>query len=266
MPETLSLATRAQQWAFFMSWRLRARLVRAIVPRRRVRSRGLAFTLPADNWITYHRWRTYDDKEPETLDWIDGLPPAGVLFDIGANIGLYTIYAAKRHPSMRVAAFEPEYSNLHLLRDNIVENALGAQVTTYPVALGRATSISYLHVQDLHPGAALHTVSSDALTSTRTDRAVVWREGIVQMALDDFCEQAGLRPSAIKIDVDGNELEVLAGAVRTLASPGLRSVLIEMPADAAGRAPCAAQLEAAGLRPAWTDASGRTQNEVWNRS
>lgn len=265
MTDGLTLGARARQWAFFMSWRLREGLVRLIVPRRAVESRGLRFTLPADNWITYYRWKTYNDKEPETLDWIDGLRGDDVLFDVGANIGLYSLYAAHRHPHMRVASFEPEYSNLHLLRDNVAENGVTERIAIYPVALGDENRLTFLHVQDLHPGAALHTVSDErTLPATRTDRPVVGREGIVQMTLDAFVEQTGLQPTCMKIDVDGNERQVLAGATTTLASPAFRSMLIELPSGVE-REPCAAQLSAAGLRQTWRDPSGASQNEVWAR-
>lgn len=266
MPE-LSLTTRARQWAFFRSWQLREALVRLIVPRRTVRSRGLTFTLPADNWITYHRWKTYNEKEPETLDWIDGLRAGDILFDVGANIGLYSLYAAHRHPSMSVAAFEPEYSNLHLLRDNVAVNGVSGRVQIYPLALGDENRLSYLHVQDLHPGAALHTVSHDrTLPATRTERQVVGREGIVQMTVDAFAEQTGVQPTCMKIDVDGNETQVLTGARRALADPAFRTMLIELPGQADERQACVVHLEAAGLRLTWRDASGRSQNEVWARA
>jgi FkbM family methyltransferase len=254
-----------RQWAFFASWRLRRRLVDFITPRRSVSVRGLAFDLPSENWITDYRRRTYGSKEPETLDWIDAMSGDGVLFDVGANIGLYTLYAARRHAALRVAAFEPEYSNLHLLRDNVITNRVDPQVMIYPVALGAANGLSYLHVQDLHPGAALHTVSGDHLTTTRTERPVVAREGVVEMTLDAFCEQAGVAPTCMKIDVDGNETNVLDGAARTLSSPAFRSLLIEMPADPAQHAACTACLERAGLHRARLERPGDSHNEVWSR-
>ena len=166
---------------------------------------------------------------------------------------------------MRVSAFEPEYSNLHLLRDNVIKNEVDGQVTIYPVALGAANGLSYLHVQDLNPGAALHTVSGDVLTKTRTERPVVAREGVVEMTLDAFCEQAGVAPTCMKIDVDGNETSVLEGAARTLSSPAFRSLLIEMPVEIAQHATCTARLERAGLRRDRLAQAGDSHNEVWIR-
>ena len=67
-------------------------------------------------------WRvtTFLTKEPETIEWIDTFAPGDVLFDIGANIGCYSIYAASR--SVRVMAFEPESQNYALINQNIFLN------------------------------------------------------------------------------------------------------------------------------------------------
>ena len=91
----------------------------------KVNSRGLSFKLVSDNWITKYRLRTFNEKEPEMLDWVDGnLRDEDILFDVGANIGIYSIYAALRKPKATVYAFEPEYSNLNQLKQNIINNSL----------------------------------------------------------------------------------------------------------------------------------------------
>jgi FkbM family methyltransferase len=245
---------------------LRWRAVRALAPRRVVHSRGLRFTLQCENAITHYRWRTYDEKEPETLDWIDRWVRDGdTLFDVGANIGVYTLYAAHRHRGVQVVAFEPEYANLHLLRDNLVENGLAERVTVYAVALGNRCGLSRLHVQDLAPGSALHTEAREPLDRTLAGRPVVWREGICTVTLDEFCKETAIRPNALKIDVDGTEPDVLEGAQETLRWRALRSLLIELPADPAGRDACEGLLRGAGLRRDWRDPLGVSSNEIWTR-
>lgn len=244
----------------------RWRVAQTITPRRIVHSRGLCFTLQCNNWITYYRWQSYNTKEPETLDWIDTWMRDGdVFFDIGANIGVYTVYAALRHPRAHVIAFEPEYANLHLLRDNIVENGLQGRVEVYSIALSNRSGISQLHIQDFTPGAALHTESRDTLSVTRTQHPVVWHEGICALTLDRFCGETGLQPQCIKIDVDGTELEVLEGGVRTLASPRLRSLIIELPRETEAHEACERLLVDAGLRREWQDSLAKSPNEIWVR-
>ena len=66
------------------------------------------------NWITRFRINTFATKEPETLAWIDTFENKTVFWDIGANVGLYSCYAVKRH-NCKVCAFEPSIFNLELL-------------------------------------------------------------------------------------------------------------------------------------------------------
>lgn len=246
---------------------LRARwaLVAALAPRREIRARGLRLTLRVENWITHYRWATYAHKEPETLDWIDrDLRDGDLLLDVGANIGVYTVYAALRHSALRVIAFEPEVANAHLLRDNIVANRVADRVDAYAVALGEREGLGTLLVQDLTPGSALHALAPAPADRTPAGRPVVFRQGVIATTLDRFCERVGCRPNALKIDVDGTEPEILAGAAATIGAPALRTVLVEMPARAEDAERCHGLLAAAGLRrvEGRRSASG---NEIWSR-
>ena len=142
-------------------------------------------------------------SEPETLEFIDRfVTPGDVFFDVGGNVGMYTLYAALRHPQASVVVFEPEYSNLHLLRDNVTDNHLNERVRIYPVAVSDRTGVGALHVQDLTPGAALHSESPRPLARTEAGEPVLMSEGAWTVTLDEFCNQTGQWPNAIKVDVD----------------------------------------------------------------
>lgn len=248
-----------------LAWRVRYRLLEALEPRRIVHARGLRFSLHCGNWITRFRFDTFDTKEPETLDWLDRHVRDGdTLFDIGGNIGVYALYAALRHPRTAVVVFEPEYANLHLLRDNIHVNGLSGRVAVYPFAISDRTGVSLLHVQDVTPGAALHTESSGLLVRTEAGEQVVLTEGTWAMRLDEFCADARVWPNALKIDVDGGEGRVLAGAAATLASPELRTVIVE--GGPKGLLPDVRNLLiCAGLRPIHLSQYSEAGNEVWIR-
>lgn len=257
---------RAARWIRRVGYRLRWRLLEALASRRTVRARGICFTLNCDNWITQYRMETFGTAEPETLDWIDRQMHDGDLFfDVGGNIGVYSLYAALRHPRASVVVFEPEYSNLHLLRDNIMANGLGARIRVYPIALSDRTGVSRLHVQDLTPGAALHTESDGPLTLTETGQPVVMSVGTWAMRLDEFCAQTSAWPNAMKIDVDGGEGRVLAGAKGTLSRPDLRSVLVEAPADRLRADDVSDRLREAGFSRVDIGRHSEAGNEIWAR-
>ena len=72
------------------------------------------------NQLTQYRVDTFFTKEPETLRWIDNFTKKKkiIFWDIGANIGLYSIYAALKHQDIEIHSFEPSSSNLRVLSRN----------------------------------------------------------------------------------------------------------------------------------------------------
>jgi len=193
-----------------------------------VQSRGLAFKLVTDTWITKYRARSFNDKEPEMLDWLDdNLKDGDVFFDIGANIGIYSVYAALRNTKAMVYAFEPEYSNLHQLKLNIINNNLHEKVIPYAFAISDQTGLSYLHIQDSTSGAALSTENKQTINKT-FGKEVVWKEGVATFSLDSISENIDIQPDLIKIDVDGNENKILKGGEKVFSNKKLRSIIIEM--------------------------------------
>ena len=78
---------------------------------------SLIFSVP-NNWAL-SRATTFSSKEPDTLNWIDSFDPDVVFWDVGANIGLYSIYTALKKKNSTVISFEPSVFNLELLARNI---------------------------------------------------------------------------------------------------------------------------------------------------
>ena len=164
------------------------------------------------------------EKEPFTVDWIESMSPGDVLYDIGANVGAYSLIAAKATGNQaRVFAFEPSPSTFRDLFRNVILNDCGASVTALPFALWSETRVMSFRFHLFRSGAAKHRVATD-LDAGHSRVAKV-----VGVRLDDLVEQFGLPvPTHAKIDVDGGELEVLRGAARTLRRPEWRSILIEL--------------------------------------
>jgi FkbM family methyltransferase len=167
-------------------------------------------------------------KEPWTVEWIRRtVRPGEVLYDIGANVGAYALVAAKKPegPS-RVIAFEPGYANLTALCANVVLNGAIADVTPLAVALSNRNGLATFQLRSMAPGAARHVLGPGV---PEDDEPPVFPQPVVTWRLDDAVDRLHLpAPNHIKLDVDGGETSVLEGAARTLESPALRSMLIEV--------------------------------------
>jgi FkbM family methyltransferase len=164
-------------------------------------------------------------KEPWTVEWIRRFRPDEVFYDIGANVGAYSLVAAM-NPSggARVFSFEPSYPNVNALCANVVLNGLSERVTPLPVALSDTNSVSVLNLIGMSPGAARHTLQH----GQGGEEPTIYPQPVLTFRLDDIVAQGALPvPHHIKLDVDGGELAVLRGAERTLAGSQLRSMLIE---------------------------------------
>lgn len=245
---------------YVIKWKIASLLVR----RKTVSIEGVRFTLPCNNWITHFRWYLFNIKEVEVRSFIDNhLKDGDVFFDIGANIGVFSIYAGKKYDNLRVYSFEPEYSNLALLKQNIIQNQLQDTVLPYSLAISDTVGLSHLYLQDIDEGAAAHTESTDAIEITDEGYKVVGAEGIFTVTLDYIVGELDVIPSCIKMDTDGNELKIIEGAKKTLANPQLHALVIEMP-DEDKRDKCAAILSSFGFVPEWVHPE-LTRNEVWLR-
>ena len=78
------------------------------------------------NAISKWRINSLFKKEPETIEWIDNFDQSKkiIFWDIGANIGIYSVYAATKFNNIEVVSFEPSTSNLRILSRNISINNL----------------------------------------------------------------------------------------------------------------------------------------------
>ncbi len=180
----------------------------------------------------YEVWRaeTFSTKEPDTLGWIDAhFRPGDVIYDIGANIGQYSLYAARKlDRECRILAFEPESLNYAKLNRNIVLNELTETITAYCLAVTESREFGHFYVQRFAPGAALHSWGRPVTQGERPFQPQN-RQGMIGMSLDDLTIASGLPfPNHVKIDVDGIEEEIVRGASRTLADERLRTALVEV--------------------------------------
>jgi len=180
--------------------------------------------LVSNDWERF-RVNTVATKEPETVDWIlENFRPGNTLFDIGANIGIYSILAAASNPEGTVVAVEPMPATFARLCQNAEVNGL-RNVDPYCVAVADRTGLGTFNYSSLCEGSSMHSIGASSATE-QFGETVVFRSGIGLVTIDDLAAIAGV-PSLIKIDVDGGEDDVLAGAEGVLRDPVLRSVLVE---------------------------------------
>ena len=200
----------------------------------------------AANSLNDFRIATFSSKEPETLEWIDSIPSGSVLWDIGANIGLYSCYAAKAR-GCRVFAFEPSVFNLELLARNVFLNDLTDRVTIVPLALSDRCAVNKLNMSTVERGGALSTFGESYGHDGRPLHKA-FEFATIGITMIDAVESLGIpAPHYIKIDVDGIEHLILQGGIPVLQR--VAGVLVEINDEfveqSRGSARC---LEAAGLK------------------
>lgn len=205
--------------------------------------RKTQISLGVSSVLELWRGETYEKKEPETLDWIDTFLPSDVFFDIGANIGLYSLYAASTR-QCAVFAFEPEGKNFSRLVNNQFMNAL-TSMRAYCLAVGNSTRIDDLFITGTSPGDSQHNIGKENSLYQRECSGV---QGSMVVSLDALCFSHNLPiPQHVKIDVDGLEEEIIEGGQRVLREPALRTVMVEISDLRERRSPIYKAMAAAGF-------------------
>jgi FkbM family methyltransferase len=183
-------------------------------------------------------------SDMELLDeQLEQLQPGDTFIDIGANIGLYSILAARRVGATgRVLSFEPSPREFSRLLANLALNEAGA-VTPFSVALGSTPGFFDLHIAPTHTGLNTLQVSDAARHAFGGDR--VQRVGVVRF--DDAIAPllAGQRAKLMKIDVEGAEMDVLMGMEKSLAAGFVDRIVVE-------------------ITPKFLSAFGRTKDELYD--
>jgi FkbM family methyltransferase len=139
---------------------------------------------------------------------------ATTVFDIGANVGLFTYVAACRAPQARVLAYEPNPDLAVLIERNLARNgwAPRAAVRREGVSAHSGVMAFYMHAIDVES-------SFEPGRAPRSGTASTMNVSVV--ALDDVFESESIDPATavLKIDVEGHEMRVLDGLERTLSQP-----------------------------------------------
>jgi len=186
---------------------------------------NLPFKMRTDSMMEQYRADSFFMKEPETLVWIRSFRPDAVFFDVGANVGVYSLFAASLFPSMEIYAFEPLPANYLRLKENIALNGF-ENIRAIPYAIGNGYGLR-----------AFNAISKEVGSSG--GQVLNWfgkkSEKVMLASLDGLClfnhgSQLPYgrlpNPDYVKIDIDGQELGVVRGMINIL--PGVKSALIEV--------------------------------------
>jgi len=247
----------AMRWKFLLGIFKLRRMVNRLRSTRR-----LDYT-ERDIFITTDTIREYETrarsvrKEPKTVSWIEQHGGSNaVLYDIGANIGAYSLIAAVC--GTEVVAFEPAPQNIYKLHENIICNKLNERITVVPLMLEAHNGTTRLSMEDRSFGKTYSFSFKEQLSDA------AFRQTFLAMSLDACMATFSLPvPTMVKIDVDGAEIRVLQGAEALLHNPKLKTILIEVDDD---NGEIVTYLTERGFRLTDEEKSGsRTTNYIFNR-
>lgn len=163
----------------------------------------------------HQRWsagRDYEARFANAL--LAAIDPATVVWDVGANVGLYTAQFLQRG-ARQVVCFEPAPVSVRALKTRFA--GARSRVTVLPLALSNAA------------GEAAFLAEADAVTNRLADRAAEDTITVTVARADELVAHGHApRPDVVKIDVEGYEVEVIEGFGPLLHEPSLRALYVEV--------------------------------------
>lgn len=167
------------------------------------------------------------NDEPETMRWLEAVSIGATLLDVGANIGVHSMFAAVTRKAV-VYAFEPEAQSFAILNANIAANELAGRVLAFPLALSDGARLDRLYRHDASHGPGGHSFAEDVGFDLKPGNGE-FVQGAYGVTIDHLIEMGSMPvPDCIRVDVGGLEHKVLRGAAKTLSNPKVRQLLIEL--------------------------------------
>ena len=196
-----------------------------------IKIKNKKITLFTPNQLTSWRVDTFFTKEPETLEWINSFntKEKTIFWDIGANIGLYSIYNAAKNNNSDTISFEPSTSNLRVLSRNISINNLENKIKIFPMPLTNVQNkFLLMNEGNFIEGGALNAFGEkfdfEGKEFNSKMKYTLFGTNIKYLLENNILET----PNYIKIDVDGIEHLILKGAGKFLSDPKIMSLSVEI--------------------------------------
>ena len=185
------------------------------------------FSILAENSLEEYRAESFFTKEPETVAWIDSFEKGKVFFDVGANIGIYALYASAIKQTSTFA-FEPYYKNYRRLIENIKLNKISDSCQPFLCGLSEKTRLDSFFVVEERASSSGHQIGA-AKDEYGKSFDPVMQYPLFTYSMDDFIRVFNVpAPNHIKIDVDGLEPKIIEGMENTLQGDNLQSMCIEL--------------------------------------
>lgn len=213
--------------------RISSNFVEQLVPILSVKTKSEPIRFYCPGELPFHRADTLLTKEPDTIEWVDSFQKGCVFWDIGANIGVYSLYAALIS-KVKVLSFEPSAFNYHILNRNIEANRMDEKITAFCIAFNDTLLLDDLYMGNTYDGGA-YSCFAESINWHGESFSAKFKQGMIGFSIDDFMEKFSPPfPNHIKIDVDGNEGKIINGARKTISDKRVRSILVELDATREG--------------------------------
>lgn len=186
------------------------------IPQAIVRGVPIKVIIPLNQVGVYNTFKSWEEREPEVLDWIDGFEAGCTFFDVGASFGTETLYAAlKPNGPKKIVSFDLSLASSFNLAYNICLNNI-KNVDQYFLALGDKMKLIFFE----EPTQYYFVKGREKYDSIPFNS--------LSISMDQFIKMSHLSPDYIKIDVDGAELDIISGMSGTLKNQKLKSVVVEV--------------------------------------
>tara|TARA_A100001015_G_C14978657_1_gene708446 strand:- start:684 stop:1556 length:873 start_codon:yes stop_codon:yes gene_type:complete len=196
-----------------------------------VSKKNLKICLFNPSYLTNWLYEDFLTKEPETIQWIDNFDKEKdiVFWDIGANLGLYSIYAALNFEKIKIISFEPSTSNLRILSRNIYLNNLQHKIKIIQLPLGnKEMSFSDFRESIFEEGASNNAFDDRINFEGRSFNEKNSYQILGTTANYILKNNITAIPDYVKIDVDGLEHNILIGFFNYLKHPKIKKIQIEL--------------------------------------
>ena len=211
--------------------------------------------------LSLYRAQTLFTKEPETIEWINGFASGDVLWDIGACVGVYSLYAALK--GSKVISFEPSSVNYFLLNKNIEINKMADRISAYCLAFSDKIILDSFYLRSTEGGSARHCFGQ-SVDGKGEAFSPAFVQGMLGINIDDFINFFSASfPNHIKIDVDGIEENIIRGAQKTLSDGRVKSLLVEIDNEV-GSKNIISLIESCGIRFCEKKHSARYDNSKYS--